>query len=126
MANTDDTARKQDLSQLERFIDIQRRKLLQAHSVMHCLYEVLLYADGEDAVRYAEAAHLASILVDDVIEQLDPARLQPMIEALKARPGAKKAVAATRSASLASSISTSAYFRAPSCASIAERSSGLM
>ena len=37
MANTDDTARKQDLSQLERFIDIQRRKLLQAHSVMHCL-----------------------------------------------------------------------------------------
>ena len=83
MANTDDTARKQDLSQLERFIDVQRRKLLQAHSVMHCLYEVLLYADGEDAVRYAEAAHLASILVDDVIEQLDPARLQPMIEALK-------------------------------------------
>ncbi|MGH8236579.1 MAG: hypothetical protein ACREXP_06085 [Steroidobacteraceae bacterium] len=83
MTNTDDTARKQDLSQLERFIDIQRRKLLQAHSVMHCLYEVLLYADGEDAVRYAEAAHLASIMVDDVIEQLDAARVQPMIEALK-------------------------------------------
>jgi hypothetical protein len=83
MANTDDTAKKQDATQLERFIDVQRRKLLQAHSVMHCLYEVLLYAEGEDAVRYAEAAHLAAILVDDVIEQLDTARIQPMIEALK-------------------------------------------
>jgi hypothetical protein len=84
MTNTDDTAKKQELSQLERFLDIQRRKLLQAHSVMHCLYEVLLYAEGEeDAVRYAEAAHLAAMLVDDVVEQLDPARIQPMIEALK-------------------------------------------
>jgi hypothetical protein len=92
MANTDDTSKKQNGSvetpqrtatQLERFLDVQRRKLLQAHSVMHCLYEVLLYAEGEDAVTYAEAAHLASILVDDVIEQLDSARLQPMIEALK-------------------------------------------
>jgi hypothetical protein len=91
MANPDDTSKKQNGSvetprtptQLERFLDVQRRKLLQAHSVMHCLYEVLLYAEGEDAVTYAEAAHLASILVDDVIEQLDSARLQPMIEALK-------------------------------------------
>ncbi len=83
MANTDDTAKKQDVTQLERFLDVQRRKLLQAHSVMHCLYEVLLYADGEDAVRYAEAAHLAAMLVDDVIEQLDPARLRPMIESLE-------------------------------------------
>lgn len=92
MANTDDTSKKQNASaetpkriptQLERFIDAQRRKLLQAHSVMHCLYEVLLYAEGEDAVTYAEAAHLASMLVDDVIEQLDSARLQVMVEAIK-------------------------------------------
>jgi hypothetical protein len=92
MANTDDTSKKPGVSaetpqriptQLERFIDVQRRKLLQAHSVMHCLYEVLLYAEGEDAVTYAEAAHLASVLVDDVIEQLDSARLQVMVEAIK-------------------------------------------
>ena len=84
MSNTDEAAKQQDLSQLERFLDIRRRKLLQAHSVMHCLYEVLLYAEGEeDTVRYAEAAHLAAMLVDEVIEQLDPARIQPMIEALK-------------------------------------------
>jgi hypothetical protein len=92
MANTDDTSKKQggaaaasqrNLTQLEFFLEAQRRKLLQAHSVMHCLYEVLLYAEGEDAVTYAEAAHLASMLVDDVIEQLDSARLQPLIEAIK-------------------------------------------
>ena len=92
MANTDDTSKKQNAAaetsqrsptQVERFLEVQRRKLLQAHSVLHCLYEVLLYADGEDTVTYAEAAHLAAILVDDVIEQLDTARLQPMIEALK-------------------------------------------
>jgi hypothetical protein len=84
MANTDDTSKKQNSSaetsqrtptQLERFLEVQRRKLLQAHSVLHCLYEVLLYAEGEDTVTYAEAAHLASMLVDDVIEQLDSARL---------------------------------------------------
>ena len=92
MANTDDTSKKPNgaaetpqriPTQLERFIDAQRRKLLQAHSVMHCLYEVLLYAEGEDAVTYAEAAHLAAMLVDDVIEQLDSARLQVMVEASK-------------------------------------------
>jgi hypothetical protein len=82
MANTDDTSQRTP-TQLERFLEVQRRKLLQAHSVLHCLYEVLLYAEGEDTVTYAEAAHLASMLVDDVIEQLDSARLQPMIEAIK-------------------------------------------
>ena len=99
MANTDDTSKKQNssaeapqrtLTQVERFIEVQRRKLLQAHSVLHCLYEVLLYAESEDAVTYAEAAHLASMLVDEVIEQLDSARLHPMIDAIKreARAGA--------------------------------------
>jgi len=98
MANTDDTSKKQNAAaetpkriptQLERFIDAQRRKLLQAHSVMHCLYEVLLYAEGEDAVTYAEAAHLAAMLVDDVIEQLDSARLQVMVEAIKREANAE-------------------------------------
>ncbi len=83
MANTDDTAKKQPLSHLELFIEAQRKRLLQAHSVMHCLYEVLLYSEGEEAVTYAEAAHLAAMLVDDCIEQLDSTRLRPMIEAIK-------------------------------------------
>ena len=92
MANTDDTSKKHSCApeasqrtptQVERFIEVQRRKLLQAHSVLHCLYEVLLYAEGEDTVTYAEAAHLAAMLVDDVIEQLDSTRLQPMIDAIQ-------------------------------------------
>ena len=80
MANTDDTAKKQTLSPLELYIEVQRKRLLQAHSVMHCLYEELLYADSGYAVTYAEAAHLAAMLIDDCIEQLDSARLRPMIE----------------------------------------------
>lgn len=83
MANTDETAKKQPVSQLELCIEAQRKRLLQAHSVMLCLYEVLLYSEGEEAVTYAEAAHLAAMLVDDCIEQLDSARLRPMIEAIK-------------------------------------------
>jgi hypothetical protein len=45
---------------LEQAIETERRRLLHVHGVLHCLYEILLYADGEDAVLYAEAAHLAS------------------------------------------------------------------
>jgi hypothetical protein len=77
MANTDDT------SKLEQAIEAERARLLQVHSVLHCLYEVLLYADGEEAVTYAEAAHLAAMLIDDVVVQLDPVRLRPMIEAIQ-------------------------------------------
>lgn len=82
MANTDDTSKMQT-SKLEQAIETERARLLQVHSVLHCLYEVLLYADGEEAVTYAEAAHLAAMLIDDVVVQLDPVRLRPMIEAIQ-------------------------------------------
>jgi hypothetical protein len=59
---------------LEQAIDTERRRLLHVHGVLHCLYEVLHYADGEDAVLYAEAAHLASIMVDESVAQLDSTR----------------------------------------------------
>ncbi len=51
--------------------------------MLHCLYEVLLYADGEDAVVYAEAAHLASVMVDESVARLDSTRIKPLIDALK-------------------------------------------
>ena len=46
-------------------------QLLQAHGVLRCLYEVLLHAEGDDAVVYAEAAHVAANLVNNTVEELD-------------------------------------------------------
>ena len=86
MANTDDTSKKTpnpETSKLEHALNAERARLLQVHSVLHCLYEVLLYADGEDASTYAEAAHLAAMLIDDVVANLDPVKLRPMIEAIE-------------------------------------------
>jgi hypothetical protein len=48
------------LNQLEKTIKAQRAQLLQAHGVLTCLYEVLLHADAEE---------------------LDSARIWPLIEA---------------------------------------------
>jgi hypothetical protein len=104
MGTTDDTSKKrparntpaQNVSAetswspatlLEQTIERERRRLMHVHSVLHCLYEVLLYAEGDDALIYAEAAHLASIMVDEAVEQLDSARLKPLIDALKMEPG---------------------------------------
>ena len=70
-------------SRLEQTIEAERGKLLQANAVLRCLYEVLLYADGEDAVTYAEAAHVVSTLIDDTVARLDLVRLRPQIEELK-------------------------------------------
>jgi hypothetical protein len=72
---------------LEQAIESERRRLLHVHGVLHCLYEVLLYADGEDAVLYAEAAHLASVMIDESVERLDSTRIKPLIDALKVESG---------------------------------------
>jgi hypothetical protein len=56
--------------------------MLQAHAVMTCVREVLLYAEGDDAVIYAEAANAAAMLASDAAEGLDSVRLKPMLEAL--------------------------------------------
>ena len=93
MANTDDTSKKPPTSdasdvaaatsKLEPTREAERARVIQVHSVVHCLYEVLLYAEGEEAGTYAEAAHLAAMLVDDVVVQLDPVRIKPLIEAVR-------------------------------------------
>ena len=70
-------------TRLEQTIESECSKLLQANAVLKCLYEVLLYADGEDAIQYAEAAHVVSTLIDDTVARLDLVRLRPQIEELK-------------------------------------------
>ena len=52
-------------------IEASRVHLLQACGVLKCLYEVLLHAEGEDAVLYAEAAHVAANLINTTAEELD-------------------------------------------------------
>ena len=72
---------------LARLIEAQRAKLLQVHAVMTCLREVLLYADGDDAVTYAEAANAAVEMVNEVVEQLDSVHLRPMFETIERNQG---------------------------------------
>lgn len=100
MADTDDTSEPQstpnrDLpnappaedvsaetpSLLEQTIESERRKVMQVHSLLHCLSEVLLYTDGEDAILYAQAAQLGAELLDDSVARLDSSKIKPMIEA---------------------------------------------
>src|SRR5688572_16813504 len=80
MADRNDT---REQTRLEQMIESERSKLLQANAVLRCLHEVLLYADGEDAIQYAEAAHVVSTLIDATVARLDLVRLRPLIEELK-------------------------------------------
>jgi hypothetical protein len=89
MADTDDTSKVRPSrnlsarSQLEQTVEAEREQLLQAHGVLTCLYEVLLRADGGDAVCYAQAAQAAACLVDRTVERLDSVRLKPMLDAME-------------------------------------------
>lgn len=90
MARADDTSTaqpgkpRQPLAQL---IESKRAKLRQVHAVMICLREVLLYADSDDAVTYAEAANAAVEMVNEVVEQLDSVHLRPMFETMARNQG---------------------------------------
>jgi hypothetical protein len=80
MGTTDNTLRA--LNRLDKTIDEQRKLLLQAHGVLTCLYEVLLHADGEEAVSYAQAAYVARGLVNTGTEAVDSVRIGPLLDAL--------------------------------------------
>ena len=67
-------------SALEQLINAQRAKLMSAHAVQKCLYEVLLYADGEGAVVYADAAHVVATLMEEIMEKLDPLLVHRMTQ----------------------------------------------
>jgi hypothetical protein len=57
-------------------IEAQRVQLLQAHGVLRCLYEVLLHAECDDAVFYAEAALVAANLINNSAEELDSVHMR--------------------------------------------------
>jgi hypothetical protein len=80
MGTTDDTLTA--LNRLEKTIGEQRTLLLQAHGVLTCLYEVLLHAECEEAVSYAQAAYVARGLIDKSVEELDSVRIGPLLDAL--------------------------------------------
>ena len=69
------------LSALEQEIGLQRAKLVSAHAVQRCLYEVLLYAEGENAVMHAETAQVVAKLVEDAVDKLDTVHLRRVMEA---------------------------------------------
>jgi hypothetical protein len=79
--SSDVSAETSSRTQLQQRIEAQRARLLQAHSVLACLYEVLLHADGDDAVVYAEAAHVAANLISNSVEELDSVHISALIQA---------------------------------------------
>jgi hypothetical protein len=86
MGTVDDTSAELSSNpeqMLKHAIETQRARLLQVHAVMICLREVLLYAEGEDAVIYAEAANAAAQLANNAAEDLDSVRLEPVFRALR-------------------------------------------
>lgn len=89
MADTDDTSKVRPSrnpsarARLEQTIEAEREQLLQAHGVLTCLYDVLLHAEGDDAVSYAQAAHAVASLIDRSVERLDSVRLKPMLDAME-------------------------------------------
>ena len=75
MADTDDTSGPRSTPNRDRqlTIETERRKLMQVHSLLHCLSEVLLHADGEDAILYSQVAQLGAELLDDSVARLEQA-----------------------------------------------------
>jgi hypothetical protein len=61
---------------LQQRIEAQRAQLLQAHSVLRCLHTVLLHAECDDAVFYADTASVVANLINNSVEELDSVRMQ--------------------------------------------------
>jgi hypothetical protein len=68
---------------LEQVIENERTLLLQVRAMLHCLYEVLLYADDDDSIMHAEVAHTAARLIDDSCVRMDSVNLRPLFEAIR-------------------------------------------
>jgi hypothetical protein len=72
---------------LEEAIENVRTLLREARGMLHCLSEVLTYADDPDSGLHAEVAHAAARWISDSTDQLDLVKLRPLIEAARQRGG---------------------------------------
>jgi hypothetical protein len=56
---------------LAALIEEERGHLMEVRAMLKCLYEVLLYADGNDSIEYADVANVAARLIEDCVERLE-------------------------------------------------------
>lgn len=70
---------------LEEALETVRTQLMEGRAMLHCLSEVLLYADDEDSVLHAEVAQAIARWITDSAEQLDLVKLRPLIDAIRQR-----------------------------------------
>jgi len=68
---------------LQAAIESERTLLLQIRAMLHCLYEVLLYADDDDSVMHADVAYTAARLINECAMRLDSVTLRPMLDAIR-------------------------------------------
>ena len=68
---------------LEEAVENVRSLLMQIRATLHCLSDVLLYADDADAVLHAEVAKALEGWVDEAATKLDLVNLRPLIEAIR-------------------------------------------
>lgn len=54
---------------------------MQIRATLHCLSDVLLYADDEDAELHAEVAKALEKWVNEAVVELDLKKLRPLIQA---------------------------------------------
>lgn len=70
---------------LEEAVEDVRVLLLQIRATLHCLSDVLLYTDDDDAVMHAEVAKALEGWVNEAAVKLELVNLMPLIEAVRRR-----------------------------------------
>jgi hypothetical protein len=70
---------------LEEALTNVRKLMLEIRGVLHCLSEVLLYADNDDSVMHAEVAQAVRDWSAEAAAELDLAKLKPLIDAIRER-----------------------------------------
>ena len=70
---------------LEEALGNARSLMIQLRGVLHCLSDVLLYSDDDDAAMHAEVARSTAGWAQLAAAELDPAKLKPLIDAIRQR-----------------------------------------